>query len=329
MSATSSATAKPRLVVSRPVPGAVAERAQTEFDAVLSQDRDRSGDEAVEMIAQHRAEGLFFSSNLKLDRDLVARLPETLRVAATCSVGFDHIDVAACRERGLVVTNTPDVLTDCTADLAFMLILNACRRGWEYVGIMRGGWRRSFGLRDMLGVQVSGKTLGIVGFGRIGRAVARRARGFAMPVLYTDVRPAPPEVAEGAEFVPTLQELLPRCQIVSLHAPGGAATDRLMNQETIALMPRGSVLVNAARGTLIDEDALIEALRSGHLFAAGLDVYRSEPDYDTRLAELPNVFLTPHVGSATVETRNAMGFRALDNLAAVLAGRPPIDALWS
>ena len=320
---------KHRLVVARPVPDAVTKRARTEFDAVLSEDRDLVPDEVVDLLARHQAEALFFSSNLKMDRDLIARLPETVKVAATCSVGFDHIDVEAARERGLVVTNTPDVLTDCTADLAFMLILNACRRGWEHAEIMRAGWRRSFGMRDMLGMRVSGKTLGIVGFGRIGRAVARRARGFNMPVLYTDMRRADPEMEEGAEFVLSLRALLPRCQIVTLHAPGGTATDRLMNAKTIALMAPGSVLVNAARGTLVDEDALIDALRSGHLFAAGLDVFRSEPDFDTRLAELPNVFLSPHMGSATTETRNAMGFRALDNIAAVLAGRPAIDALWS
>lgn len=320
--------AQHRLVVARPVPDAVSERARTEFDAVLSEERDRTPDEVIDALAQHQADALFLSSNLKLDRDLIARLPESVRVAATCSVGFDHIDVEAARERGLVVTNTPEVLTDCTADLAFMLILNACRRAWEHAEIMRGGWRRSFGMRDMLGTRATGKSLGIVGFGRIGRAVAKRARGFDMPVLYTDMRRAPPELEQGAEFVPSLRELLPRAQIVSLHAPGGATTDRLMNAETIALMPRGAILVNAARGTLIDEDALIEALRSGQLGAAGLDVFRREPDFDRRLAELPNVFLTPHMGSATVETRNAMGFRALDNIAAVLAGRPAIDPLW-
>jgi lactate dehydrogenase-like 2-hydroxyacid dehydrogenase len=319
---------KHRLVVARPVPDRVTERARAEFDAVLSEDRDRAPDEVVAMLDRHQAEALFFSSNLKLDRDLIARLPDTVRVAATCSVGYDHIDVDAARARGLVVTNTPDVLTDCTADLAFMLVLNACRRGWEHVEIMRGGWRRSFGMHELLGMQVSGKTLGVVGFGRIGRAVARRAHGFNMPVLYTDVRRADPALEEGATFVPTLDALLPRAHIVTLHAPGGAATDKLMNARTLALMPPGSVLVNAARGSLVDEDALIEALRSGHLRAAGLDVFRREPDFDTRLAELPNVFLTPHMGSATTETREAMGFRALDNIAAVLAGRPAVDALW-
>lgn len=320
---------KARLVVARPVPQAVTERARTEFDAVVSDDRDMGADQVVQALADHRADGLFLSSNLKLNADLIARLPASVRVAATCSVGFDHIDVAAAKARGLVVTNTPEVLTDCTADLAFMLLLCATRRAWEYAQIMREGWGRSFGMREMLGVQASNKTIGIVGFGRIGRAVAQRARGFNMRVLYTDMARAAPELEQGAEFVPSLAALLPRCQIVSLHAPGGAATDRLMNRETIGLLPRGAVLVNAARGSLVDEDALIAALQSGQLFAAGLDVFRSEPGFDTRLAALPNVFLTPHMGSATVETRNAMGFRALDNIAAVLAGKPAIDPLWS
>jgi len=320
---------KHRLVVARPVLQAVTERASTEFDAVLSDSADMPPDAVIRALSDHKAEALFFSSNLKLNADFIARVPQTVRVAATCSVGFDHVDVPAAKARGLIVTNTPEVLTDCTADLAFMLLLCACRRAGEYAGIMRDGWRRSFGMREMLGIQASGKTIGIIGFGRIGRAVAQRARGFNMRVLYTDMVRAAPELEHGAEFVPTLRELLPRCQIVSLHAPGGAATDKLMNAETIGLLPRGAVLVNAARGTLVDEDALIDALTSGQLAAAGLDVFRKEPDFDTRLAALPNVFLTPHMGSATTETRNAMGFRALDNIAAVLDGKPAIDPLWS
>ncbi len=320
---------KPRLLVARPVPEAVTDRARTEFDAILSDSRDMTPDDVIAALSDHQAEALFLSSNLKLNAGLIARLPASVRVAATCSVGFDHIDVPAAKARGLIVTNTPEVLTDCTADMAFMLLLCACRRATEYAGIMREGWRRSFGMRDMLGTQASGKTLGIVGFGRIGRAVAQRARGFNMRVLYTDMGRAAPELEQGAEFVPNLRDLLPRCQILSLHAPGGGATDRLMNAETIALLPRGAVLVNAARGSLVDEDALVDALQSHHLFAAGLDVFRTEPDFDQRLSALPNAFLTPHMGSATLETRNAMGFRALDNIAAVTSGNPPIDPLWT
>ena len=321
--------AKHRIVVARPVPAAVTDRARDEFDAVLSEEADMPPDAVIRALEEHKAEGLFFSSNLKLTPEFIARIPQSVRVAATCSVGFDHIDVAAAKARGLVVTNTPEVLTDCTADLAFMLLLCACRRAWEHTETMRAGWRRSFGMREMLGIQASGKTLGIVGFGRIGRAMAQRARGFNMRVLYTDRARVAPELEQGAEFVPSLRELLPRCPIVSLHAPGGADTDKLMNAETLGLLPRGAVLVNAARGSLVDEDALIEALQSGQLAGAGLDVFRREPDFDQRLAALPNVFLTPHMGSATTETRNAMGFRALDNIEAVLAGNPAIDPLWS
>ena len=321
--------AKKRLVVARPVPHAVTERASAEFDALLFDQKDATTDEVIAALERHQADALFLSSNLKLNAEAIARLPASVKIAATCSVGFDHVDVAAAKARGLVVTNTPEVLTDCTADLAFLLLLNACRRAWEYSAIMREGWGRSFGMRELLGIRASGKTLGIVGFGRIGRAMAQRGRGFGMTILYTDMARAAPDLEQGATFVPSLAELLPQVDILTLHAPGGAATDRLMNRQTIGLMRRGAVLVNAARGSLVDEDALIEALQSGHLFAAGLDVFRKEPDFDARLAALPNVFLTPHMGSATIETRNAMGFRALDNVAAVLAGRPAIDPLWS
>jgi lactate dehydrogenase-like 2-hydroxyacid dehydrogenase len=315
--------ALPRVVVVSPVPEPVAERARGEFAAVLSQDRNMTPEEMLAHARSAPIEAVFLTSRLKLDAKTVAALPERIRIVATCSVGYDHIDVAACEARGLVVTNTPDVLTDATADLTFMLILCASRRAAEYHTIMRAGWREPFGMNHMLGVQVSGKTLGIIGMGRIGRAVARRARGFGMAVLYHDLDRLPPELEDGAVFCSSLHEMLPRSQIVTLHTP--AASSPIMNRETISLLPRGAVLVNAARGNLVDEDALVEALESGQLFAAGLDVYQSEPDYDLRLRDLPNVFMTPHMGSATVETRDAMGFRTLDNIAAVLSGRPPID----
>jgi len=319
----------PRLVVARPMPAAVAERARTEFDAVLPEDADWPADAVLAALAAHDAEALLITSFFPLRAELIARLPERVRIAATCSVGYDHIDVAAAQARGLAVTNTPEVLTDCTADLTFMLMLAAARRAHEYDAIVRsGGWTRIFGLSEMLGTRVSGKTLGIVGLGRIGRAVAQRARGFDMRVLYHDAIRLPPELETGAEFFPDLRTMLPHCQFLSLHAPGGVETDRMMNRETFALLPKGAVFVNAARGGLVDDDALVEALTSGHLSAAGLDVHRTEPRVDPRLRALPNVFFTPHMASATVETRNAMGFRALDNIAAVLAGRPAIDPLW-
>jgi lactate dehydrogenase-like 2-hydroxyacid dehydrogenase len=316
---------QPRIVVVSPVPDAVAERASTEFGAVLSQDRNMTAEEMLASVRSHPIEGVFLTSRIKLAARTVEALPSRVRLVATCSVGYDHIDLAACAARHLTVTNTPDVLTDATADLSFMLLLCACRRAGEYHDIMKAGWGELFGLNHMLGVQVSGKTLGIIGMGRIGRAVAKRARGFGMRVLYQDVYRLASDLEQDAEFYPDLRQMLPHCDFVTLHAPGGAGARAIMNRETIALLPRGAVLVNAARGQLVDEDALVDALTSGHLYAAGLDVFRSEPNYDPRLRNLPNVFLTPHMGSATLETRNAMGFRALDNIAAVLSGRAPID----
>lgn len=321
---------KPRIVVSGLMPPDVVARARAEFDTLAVEgSKDMTLEEALQALARHRADGLLLTSTLKLDGAAILRLPAHVKVAATSSVGFDHIDVPAAKARGLIVTNTPDVLTDATADLAFMLILAACRRAHEYDEVMRAGWRRRFGQGDMLGIEVSGRTLGILGMGRIGRAVARRARGFGMAVVYSNRSRLSPDLEEGAEFFPEFRDMLPRCQVLSLHAPGGTATDSIMNRETFALLPRGAVFVNTSRGVLMDEDALYDALTSGHLFAAGLDVFRNEPEYDLRFAALPNVFLTPHMGSATVETRNAMGFRALDNIAAVLSGKPPVDPLWS
>ncbi len=317
-----------RLVVARPMTDAVIERARRSYDAIVAGQEDMSLAELLDAARRHQAEALFFSTNIKFDKAVIDALPDTMKIAATCSVGFDHIDIAAARARNLVVTNTPEVLTEGTADHAFMLIMAVCRRAREYDSLMRTSWTRHFRMNEMLGIEVTGKRIGIYGMGRIGRALAQRARGFDMKVLYHDVRRLPPELEAGATYFADFREMLPQCDILTLHAPGGPETDKIMNRDTFGLLPKGAVFVNDARGTLVDEDALVDALRSGHLFGAGLDVFRNEPGYDKRLAELPNVLLTPHMGSATTETRNAMGFRALDNIDAVLAGRPPIDPLW-
>lgn len=314
----------PRILVARRLTPAATERARRDFDAKLAE-QDMTAEEAIAAAAAHGAEALLIGPKVKLDEAAIARLPAHVKLIANSSVGYDHMDAAAARARGILVTNTPDVLTDCTADLAFLLLLAACRRAHEYEALMRQGWRKGLGLPDMLGVRPSGKTLGIVGMGRIGRAMAQRARGFGMRILYHNRNRLAPELEQGAKYFASVAEMLPHCQILSLHLPGGAQSGVLMDRAAFAALPRGAVFVNTARGSLVDEEALLEALTSGHLFAAGLDVFRKEPDYDTRFAALPNVFLTPHVASATLETRDAMAMRALDNIAAVAAGRPPMD----
>ncbi len=321
---------KPRMVLACLMPTDVNIRARQEFDALIVEgNNDMTGDAVLDAAARHRADAVMFTNSLPFNADLIARLPPSVRVGATSSVGFDHVDVAAARQRGLIVTNTPGVLTECTADHAFMMLLTAARRAYEYDRIMRQGWRYRIGQGDLLGVRVTGKTIGILGMGRIGQAMAQRARGFDMKVVYHARNRLPPELEKAATYFAEFHAMLPHCDFLSVHAPAGPATDKMIDAEAFALLPDGAVFVNVSRGGLVDEDALLRALTTGKLFAAGLDVFRSEPDFDARFANLNNVILSPHVGSASRETRNAMGFRALDNIAAVLAGSGPIDPLWS
>jgi lactate dehydrogenase-like 2-hydroxyacid dehydrogenase len=297
------------------------ERAKREFDTLVA-DHDLDAAETIDLATRHKADAIVIGSPSKLDAAAIRALPDHVKVIANTSVGYDHMDADAAKARGIIVTNTPDVLTDCTADLAFMLLLNACRRGHEYDSMMRKGWGFRTGLADYLGVQPSGKALGIVGMGRIGRAMAQRGRGFGMRILYHNRSRLPADLEQGAEYFENLEAMLPHCQILSLHLPAGGGT--LMTRDTFGLLPKGAVFVNTARGALVDEEALLDALKSGQLFAAGLDVFHNEPNFDKRFAELPNVFLTPHMASATQETRDAMGMLALDNAAAVCSGRPAL-----
>jgi lactate dehydrogenase-like 2-hydroxyacid dehydrogenase len=252
------------------------------------------------------------------------------RIVANYGVGFDRIDLAAAREHGVVVTNTPGALTEDTADLAMMLILAAARRASEAERQLRAGEWEGWRPTHMLGTRVNGATLGIIGFGRIGAAVARRAhRGFGMRVLF--VAPREPDAKSvsdaNAERCGSIEELLSRSDIVSLHAPACPETRHMINAERIAQMRRGSMLVNTARGDLVDETALCDALEARHLAAAGLDVFEGEPRVSKRLRLLENAVLLPHIGSATTASRVAMGERVLANLAAFFAGSPPPDRI--
>ena len=319
-----------RLLVAALLPQAVIARARAGFDATIHPGPDdMTPDQVRDAAHAAQAEAILFVNTLPFDARLIDALPGSVRIGATCSVGYDHIDVAAARARAIAVTNTPGVLSECTADFAFIMLLAAARRVHDYDQVMRAGWRRRIGQGELLGIRVHGETLGILGMGRIGQAVARRARGFGMRVLYHSRHRLPPALEQGATWFPDFRAMLPACRFLSLHAPATPATERIVNAETLALLPPGAVLVNVARGALVDEEALLAALASGRLFAAGLDVFRSEPDFDRRFAALPNVILSPHIGSGSVETRNAMGFRALDNIAAVLGGGAPLDPLWS
>jgi glyoxylate reductase len=248
-----------------------------------------------------------------------------LRIVANVAVGYDNVDVAACRRRGVVVSNTPGVLTEATADIAFALVLMATRRLGEGERLIRARTPWSWSMFFMLGTGVQGKTLGIVGLGKIGQATARRARAFGMQIAYAGRRRAPEAVeAElGARFV-AFEELLATADVVSLHCPLSPETRHLIDADALGRMRPSAFLVNTTRGPVVDEAALARALRAGTIAGAGLDVFEREPEVSPELLELENVVLIPHLGSATVETRTAMGVLAAENVGAVLSGRAPV-----
>lgn len=254
---------------------------------------------------------------------------ESLRTRALCNfgAGVGHIDLEACAGAGVIVTNTPDVLTDDTADLAMLLALMCARRAGEGERLLRSGGWDGWAPTHLLGTRLSGKTIGIVGFGRIGQATARRAyRGFGMKVLYASHHRAPDAVERdmAARHV-SLDQLFAESDVVSLHVPGGASNRHLVDTRLLSLMKTSAILVNTARGEVVDEEALIAALARGGIASAGLDVYQHEPHIPSALRSLENVVLLPHLGSATHETRVAMGLRVAANLDAIAAGRPPPD----
>jgi lactate dehydrogenase-like 2-hydroxyacid dehydrogenase len=312
------------LLVSRRLPPMVEQRAAASYDARLNKDDVPYSADQLLALAES-ADGLLVCPGNTIDAGLIAKLSARVKIVATYSVGYDHIDVKAATARGLVVTNTPDVLTDATADAAILLMLAAARRAGEGERLVRAGAWDGWKPTQLLGTHITGKRLGILGMGRIGQAVARRARGFGMTIHYSDIRRLAPEQEQGAIFHADPDALLGQVDVLSLHMPGGAETARFLNAARLAKLPKGAIVVNAARGTLVDDEALIAALKSGHIAAAGLDVYANEPKLHAGYRGLDNAFLLPHLGSATVETRNAMGYRALDNLDAFFAGRTPPD----
>ncbi len=314
---------KPVLLVTRRLPPAVEARAEREFAARLTpSDVPLS---AAELLRQSDGvDAILCAPGDTMDAGVIGALPARVKAIGTFSVGYDHVDVAAARGRGIAVCNTPDVLSVATAELAMSLILAAARRLGEGERMIRAGQWRGWAPTQLLGTQVSGRRLGIFGLGRIGRELARIARGgFGMEIHYRDQARLPAELEAGATFHDTDESFLPVCEVLSLQAPAAAGTHKWLNAERIARLPRGAVVVNAARGALVDDAALIAALQSGQIAFAGLDVFDGEPNLNPGYLGLENVVLEPHLGSATVETRDAMGFLALDGIAAVLAGERP------
>lgn len=317
---------KAAVLVTRKLPQAVEDRLARDYAARFNRDdRVYTGDEIVELAAGVAA--IIPCHTEKLSADVIGRLPASVRAICSFSVGYDHIDLKAAKARGITVTNTPDVLSDATAEIAMLLVLGAARRAHQGEHQIRTDTWAEWSPTFQLGLQVTGRRLGILGMGRVGQIMAKRARGFDMQIHYYNRHRLAPEFEAGAIYHESVEALLPHCDFLSIHCPATPETHHLLNSERIALLPDDAVVVNTARGAVVDDDALIAALSSGRLFAAGLDVFNGEPNIDPRYRDLENTFLLPHIGSATRETRDAMGFRALDNLDAIIGGREPRDRL--
>ena len=313
--------AKPVLLVTRKLPEAIEARASRDYDAKLNpQDEPWSTDgaEIARRAKEAGAAGVFGAAGDQLNAACIKALPDSVKVIATFSVGFDHIDIATAKARGITVVNTPEVLSFATAETAFTLMLMAARRAGEGERMVRAGAWRGWAPTQLLGVTLEGKKLGILGFGRIGRELAAMARGFRMEIHYRDIQKLPPEVEQGAIYHDNEDSFLSTIDIISMHVPGGDANRHWLNTARLNKMKPGSIVVNSGRGVSVHDESLIAALKSGHIRAAGLDVYDGEPKVNPGYMKLENVALLPHLGSATIEVRDAMGNRALENLDAVL-----------
>ncbi len=317
---------KPVIWIPRRLSDATLERARRDYEVIVNEaDTPGSAEDMIAMSA--RVDGMIPCHSEHFSADVVARLDPRLKIVANHSVGVDHCDLDALKGAGVVVTNTPDVLSDATAEIAMLLMLGAARHAVRGDRLVRQGEWDSWSPSFMVGKQVTGARLGIVGMGRVGRAFAEKARGFGMEIHYHNRSRLAPEVEQGAVFHEDVESLLEVADFLSLHCPATPDTVDLLNAERIAKLPKGAVVVNTARGALVDEDALVAGIESGHIAAAGLDCFKVEPGGNPAFAAHENIFMLPHIGSATRATRDAMGFRALDNLDAFFAGHEPGDRL--
>ncbi|CAN1497484.1 LdhA Lactate dehydrogenase and related dehydrogenases [Sphingomonadaceae bacterium] len=317
---------RPRVAVTRKLLPQIEARMNELFDCRFNaEDRPLSADEIAALMQD--ADVLVPTVTDRIDVALIERAPPSLRLFANFGAGVNHIDLAAAKAKGILVTNTPGVFTEDTADLTMALILNVPRRLGEGHRLMRSGEWQGWTPTGMLGHRIGGKTLGIIGFGRIGEAVAVRAHAFGMNILYNKRHRLPASVEEelGIAFEPDLDRLVARADIVTLHCPLTAETNRIMNRQRIGLMKRDGYLINSSRGELVDDDALIEALQRGRIAGAGLDVYNHEPAIDPRFLSIPNAVLLPHLGSATYEGREASGEKVIANIRIFSDGHRPPD----
>ena len=299
------------------------QKLQELFEVKLnSNDKIYSAEEIIE--GSKDCDGILSSVTDPINADTISKLSQSIKIIANGAVGFGNIDFKIAREKGITVTNTPDVLTDATADIQILLLLGASRKAYEgRLAAETQSWKCSWDF--LLGKQMSNKRLGILGMGRIGRAVAKRAKAFGMEIHYHNRSKLSPELEDGAIYHKTLKELFVQSEFLSINCPATPETNNIINKETLSYLKENTVVGNAARGDVVDDDAMIEALKNGTVFAYGLDVYNGEPKIHPEYLKLKNIFLLPHLGSATKRTRWDMAYRATKNLEYFFSGKKPQD----
>ena len=316
---------KPVVLVTRKLTDSVEQKLGEHFETILNPD-DKLYSTAELLFLAEQVDAILPCHTEKFSAETIALLPARIKAIANYSVGVDHVDLEAAKEKQIIVTNTPDVLSDATAEIAMLLMLGAARRASEGERIIRNQQWKDWSPAFMVGQQITNKRLGILGMGRVGQVLARRARGFDMSIHYHNRKPLNSNDEQGAIYHPTAEELVSEIDVLSINCPASENTQGLVNEQLIAKLPAHAIVINTSRGVIVDDDALIDALKSGRIAGAGLDVFNGEPDsIHPQYRQLDNVFLLPHIGSATEETRQAMGFRAIENLIAIFNDDEPGD----
>tara|TARA_B100001758_G_scaffold174509_1_gene151423 strand:+ start:409 stop:1377 length:969 start_codon:yes stop_codon:yes gene_type:complete len=315
---------KPKILVSRKISDGAEEILKQEFDVTLNlKDKPYPYEELIKLVNNY--DGLISTSFDKLDKNFFDSLTGRLKVIGHVGVGYDNINTQSAKEKNIKVSNTPNVLNDAVAEITILLILASSRRiGEAYNLVKTNTWKdhRPDITKLMVGNEITGKTLGIIGMGRIGQIVADRARAFNMKIIYFNRNKLSKDLEKDAAYYSDLKSMLPNCDYVSLHTPATPETKNIINSETLKLFPKHSVFINTSRGSTVDDDALIDALKNKKIYGAGLDVFNNEPNLDKRYLELDNCFVLPHVGSATHETRLAMSMLAVNNLKCFFSNKP-------
>jgi len=318
---------KPKILVTRKISDLAEEKLKKEFDTTLNQkDQPIPLDQLIKMANEY--DGIISTGFDKIGEDFFKNLNGKLKIIAQVGVGYDNIAVKSAESKKIKVTNTPNVLNEAVAETTILLILAASRRIGEAYNLVRlDEWKNQKPdiTKFMIGNSVTGKTLGIIGMGRIGRMVAKCAKAFGMKIIYYNRNKLPDDLEDGAKYYSDINEILPKCDFVSIHTPATAETKHILNKSTISLLPEHAVVINTSRGSTIDDNALIDALENKKIYAAGLDVFNNEPNLDKRYLKLDNCFVLPHVGSATHETRLAMSMMAVDNICNYFDNKPLIS----